>query len=109
VQFYRELLGMQVLTQQSPGVNLSAGNGFVGIYPAQPAASGSINHFCLGLKNFDADAALKRLTDRGLKANIRLRGDTKELYFDDPDNVRVQLQDTSYKGGVGVLGDKDPG
>jgi hypothetical protein len=33
-----------------------------------------------------------------------LRGDTKELYFNDPDNVRVQLQDATYKGGTGVLG-----
>jgi catechol 2,3-dioxygenase-like lactoylglutathione lyase family enzyme len=107
VRFYQDLLGMPVLTEQSPGINLSAGAGFVGIYPAQ-SASGSINHFCLGMENFDADATLKRLTDRGVKANIRLRGDTKELYFTDPDNVRVQLQDVKYKGGTGVLGDRDP-
>jgi catechol 2,3-dioxygenase-like lactoylglutathione lyase family enzyme len=108
VRFYQDLLGMPVLTQQSPGVNLNAGAGFVGIYPSPRAGSGSINHFCLGIENFDADATLKRLTDRGVKANIRLRGDTKELYFDDPDNIRVQLQDVKYKGGTGVLGDRDP-
>lgn len=108
VQFYRDLLGMNVLTEQPPGTNLNAGKGFLGIYPAPQGASGSINHFCLGMSNFDADATLKRLTDRGLQANIRLRGDTKELYFNDPDNVRVQLQDVKYKGGVGALGDRDP-
>jgi hypothetical protein len=37
-----------------------------------------------------------------------LRGDTKELYFTDADNVRVQLQATSYRGGTGPLGDRDP-
>lgn len=58
------------------------------------------------MKNFDADATLKELKDRGLQANIRLRGETKELYFNDPDNLRIQLQDVKYKGGVGVLGDK---
>jgi hypothetical protein len=51
---------------------------------------------------------LKKLTDRGLKGAIRLRGDTKELYFSDPDGIRVQLQDVSYRGGVGPLGDRDP-
>ena len=48
------------------------------------------------------------ITDRGIKANIRMRGETKELYFTDPDGVRVQLQDTKYIGGVGVLGDQRP-
>jgi catechol 2,3-dioxygenase-like lactoylglutathione lyase family enzyme len=105
VQFYQELLGMPVLTEQSPGMNLQAGTGFVGIYPSPRPAAGSINHFCLGMKNFDADTVLKQLTDRGLKARIRLRGDTKELYFEDPDNIRVQLQDIKYKGGTGPLGD----
>jgi len=60
------------------------------------------------MPNFDPDAVLKRLTDRGIRANIRLRGDTKELYFTDPDNISVQLQDAKYRGGVGVLGDRDP-
>jgi catechol 2,3-dioxygenase-like lactoylglutathione lyase family enzyme len=108
VQFYQGLLGLPVLTEQSPGINLQAGTGFVGIYPTQQPGAGSINHFCLGMENFDPDAMLKRLTDRGVQANIRLRGDTKELYFTDPDNVRVQLQDVKYKGGTGVLGDRDP-
>jgi glyoxylase I family protein len=108
VRFYQELLGMQVLTVQGAGINLAAGNGFLGIYPAPQAQSGSIHHFCLGMEDFDADAVLKHLTERGLQANIRMRGDTQELYFNDPDGVRVQLQDVTYKGGVGKLGDRDP-
>jgi catechol 2,3-dioxygenase-like lactoylglutathione lyase family enzyme len=107
-QFYQELFGMPVLTPQDPGVNLKAGTGFLGIYPAQGAAAG-IHHLCLGLENFDAGAVLKRLTDRGLNGNIRQRGDTRELYFTDRDNIRVQLQDVRYIGGVGPLGDRGPG
>jgi catechol 2,3-dioxygenase-like lactoylglutathione lyase family enzyme len=108
-EFYQGLFGMPVLTRQDPGINLNAGAGFVGIYPAQGGATtGSINHLCLGLDNFDADAVLKTLTDKGVKARIRLRGDTKELYLTDPDGISVQLQDVKYKGGVGPLGDRDP-
>jgi len=107
--FYQSLFDLPVLTRQDPGVNLNAGAGFLGIYPTQQGATtGSINHLCLGLENFDADAVLKTLLDRGVKARIRLRGDTKELYFTDPDGVSVQLQDVKYKGGVGPLGDRDP-
>jgi hypothetical protein len=29
---------------------------------------------------------------------------TPELYFTDPDNIRIQLQDVSYCGGSGRLG-----
>src|SRR5579864_2879161 len=107
VDFYQGLFGMPVLTNQAPGFNLKASGNFLGIYPAQTQATG-LNHICFGLDNFDADAVLKKLTDRGLKGNIRLRGDTKELYFTDPDNIRVQLQDVSYIGGVGPLGNREP-
>jgi catechol 2,3-dioxygenase-like lactoylglutathione lyase family enzyme len=107
VAFYQQLFGMPVLTPQEPGINLTAGVGFLGIYPAQGRAAG-INHVCFGIENFDADATLRMLLDQGLDASIRLRGDTKELYINAPDNVRVQLQDVRYRGGVGPLGDRDP-
>lgn len=107
VEFYQRLFGMPLLTPQDAGINLNAGSGFLGIYPAQGRTTG-INHACFGLDKFDADAVLRKLTDAGVNASIRLRGDTKELYFTDPDNVRVQLQDVSYRGGVGPLGDRDP-
>ena len=109
VTVYQVLCGLPILTRQDPGINLNCGSGFLGIYPLPANATASrIDHLCLGMPNFDADAVLKQLTDRGIKANIRMRGDTKELYFTDPDGIRVQLQDVKYKGGTGVLGDKDP-
>lgn len=107
VEFYQELFGMPVLTPQPPGFNLKAGTGFVGIYPARGEPTG-INHFCLSLDDFDADRVLKKLKNHGLNGSIRLRGDTKELMFTDPDNIRVQLQDVSYTGGVGPLGNRYP-
>lgn len=111
-QFYQDLFGLPLLTNQDPGVNLSTGSSFLGIYPMPANAQGgkgSINHLCLGVENFDADAVLETLTDRGIQARIRQRGDTKELYMTDPDGISVQLQDTRYVGGTGVLGDKKPG
>ena len=109
VAFYQDLFGLPILTRQDPGINLNCGTGFLGIYPLPANATASrIDHLCLGMPSFDADAVLKQLTDRGIKANIRMRGDTKELYFTDPDGIRVQLQDVKYRGGTGVLGDKDP-
>jgi catechol 2,3-dioxygenase-like lactoylglutathione lyase family enzyme len=107
-KFYQDIFAMPVLTRQDPGVNLDCGAGFLGIYPAPSGQPGSINHVCFALERFDADATLKTLTDRGVRARIRQRGDTKELYLTDPDGVSVQLQDVSYIGGTGPLGNQKP-
>jgi catechol 2,3-dioxygenase-like lactoylglutathione lyase family enzyme len=105
-QFYQDTFGLGVLTNQDAGVNLSTGAGFLGIYPAPSGQKASINHLCLGVERFDADTVLKALTDRGIQSRIRQRGDTKELYLTDPDGISVQLQDVSYVGGTGLLGNK---
>lgn len=108
--FYQSLLGLSVLTPQADGVNLATGgSSFLGLYPADAGAAASIDHFCLGVDGFDADAVSAALAAKGVTASIRQRGDTKELYFTDPDGVRVQLQDPHYIGGVGPRGDRRPG
>ena len=62
-------------------------------------------HVGLGVQGFDADAVLERLAEHGVTAHLRLRGGvTKEVLVDAPDGVRLQLQDVSYCGGGGVLG-----
>ena len=106
VEFYQRMFGLDVLTLQDPGVNLRVGASFLGIYPARDEPS--INHVCLGLENFNAEAVLKKLGDAGVNGRIRQRGDTKELYFTDPDNLSIQLQDTRYIGGTGELGNGRP-
>jgi catechol 2,3-dioxygenase-like lactoylglutathione lyase family enzyme len=105
-QFYQDVFALPLLTTQDPGVNLSTGSGFLGIYPAPNGQKGSINHLCLAIDDFDAGTVLKTLTGRGIQARIRQRGDTNELYMTDPDGISVQIQDSRYIGGTGVLGDK---
>lgn len=106
--FYQNLFGMPVRTHQGRGVNLSSGDGFIGLYPAPNGGPGRIDHFCLGLERFDAETTKRKLVDAGIDAAISQRGDTKELYFTDPDGIDVQLQDVRYRGGVGPIGDRNP-
>jgi catechol 2,3-dioxygenase-like lactoylglutathione lyase family enzyme len=98
VKFYQDLLGLPVMSKQDNGINLAAGSSFVGIYQVGANAKPHINHFCLGVERFDADRAMKVCADHGVKGRIRMRGDVKEFYFPDPDNISVQLQDVTYRG-----------
>ncbi|HZR23732.1 MAG TPA: VOC family protein [Vicinamibacterales bacterium] len=102
------------------------GGGRAGAAP-RPA---SINHFCFNLEGFNVEAIQKKLesygiTPRGegvtgpvgpMKHYISMRMEnrggakegTPELYFTDPDGILVQLQDVSYCGGSGYLGNSCP-
>ena len=64
-------------------------------------------HVGLGVEGFDPDAVMEGLAEHGVTAHLRLRaGVTKEVLVDAPDGVRLQLQDVSYCGGGGVLGNE---
>jgi hypothetical protein len=83
------------------GINLGLGTSFFGLYKL--ANPGTVNHFCIGVDDFDPDAISARLTARGIKsrvdrnpANRTSGGD--QLYFTDPDNTNVQLGANGYQG-----------
>ena len=107
-EFYQKLFGMPVLTRQGEGVNLRAGAGFVGLYPLVDGVP-RIHHICISIDGFEATRVLPTLREQKLSSSIVPRGDTEELYFVDPDGITIQIQDTKYRGGVGRLGDRDPG
>ena len=106
VAFYQGTLGLEVLSRQADGTNLAAGpdGQFVGIYGGRSEAA-SIDHFCLGVENFDHERVVDALAKRGVEARVRMREDTTpEIYFQDPNGISVQLQDVGYCGGGGPLG-----
>lgn len=115
VAFYQRIFGMPLRTYQGTEADWSAdtipvlaiGDGPQFIAFGRGAAP-SINHFCLGMEGFDAGEVVKTLADQGVEAGVRMRADSdppaEELTFRDPDGIRVQVQDVSYCGGSGVLG-----
>ncbi len=113
VEFYQRLFGMPVQAMQGSTVLLGIGGGpsFIAFGGGSTAKPG-INHFCLGVAGFNVDRIMKTLADLGVKGRVRIRGEAQgggpegcpELYFEDPDKISVQLQDVSYCGGSGVLG-----
>jgi catechol 2,3-dioxygenase-like lactoylglutathione lyase family enzyme len=135
VAFYQEVFGAPIQAYQGPTPAYGIGPGvhflmFAGGGPgrggAQPAAS-RIDHACMSMTGFDPAAVTKTLVGYGLKEQpnasrdplvtyISLRmpnrggaeGGTPELYLTDPDGLAIQLQDVTYCGGGGFLGDQCP-
>jgi catechol 2,3-dioxygenase-like lactoylglutathione lyase family enzyme len=131
-EFYQSLFGLGIRARQGASLGLGVGPtvGFVmftgggGRGGATPRP-GSIGHVCMSMEKFVPDDVLKALTSYGIAARgegrgavgpmkhyISLRmpdrggapGGTPELYFTDPDGLLIQLQDVSYCGGNGFLG-----
>jgi len=89
-----------------------------------------VNHVCFTIENFDPNRVMGILIGKGLQpieygnpalikpqtCRVRLRQranngggptspiGTPELYFNDPDNIPIQIQDVKYCGGSGALG-----
>jgi catechol 2,3-dioxygenase-like lactoylglutathione lyase family enzyme len=100
--FYGTLLGLKVVSRPgNGGINLGLSDGFLGVYKL--ANPGSVNHFCIGVDNFDPDAMAAKLRGMGLQATVdrnpanRTSGGD-QLYFNDPDGTRVQLGPNGYQG-----------
>jgi len=131
-EFHTSLFGLQFQAYQGPSAPVIGVGDRVqflmytgGNEAGPPAQAGRIDHVCLGMENFVVDEARSRLDSFGLTPRespdvtppmahwVSMRmpnrggadGGTPELYFSDPDGIRVQLQDPSYCGGTGYLGD----
>lgn len=130
-RYYQEIFGLSVQAYQGPNspVNgIGDGNQFVmyaGPFPGGEAAPANLHHGCFNMEGFDVDAILAKLSDYGLTAQgeraigpmmhyVSRRqperggavGGTPELYFTDPDGILMQLQDITYCGGGGYLGNE---
>jgi len=130
-RFYQQTFGLEVQAYQGPGspvTGIGDGHQFV-MYaggPSERPTPATIHHGSFNMRDFDVDRVLATLTEYGLRDRgdsrttgplmhyISLRmperggaeGGTPELYFTDPDGILLQLQDLSYCGGGGYLGNE---
>ena len=100
--FYSKLLGLKVVSRPgNGGINLGLDDGFLGLYKL--ANPGSVNHICIGVDDFDPERIAAKLKALGVNATIdrnpanRTSGGD-QLYFNGPDNCRIQLGANGYQG-----------
>jgi catechol 2,3-dioxygenase-like lactoylglutathione lyase family enzyme len=123
LDFYQGLFGMPVQARQGSTVLLRVGSGpqFLALKATEDGAKPGYSHFGISVNGFNAEQVLKNLIAHGvvqsdkpvpMTARIQMRGPeeggaregTRELFLRDPGGIVVQLQDTSYCGGAGWLG-----
>ena len=100
--FYSKLLGLKVVSRPgNGGINLGLDTGFLGLYKL--ANPGSVNHICIGVDDYDPERIAAKLKTLGVNATIdrnpanRTSGGD-QLYFNGPDNCRIQLGANGYQG-----------
>ena len=130
--FYRGLFGLPVQVHQgeTPLYRVGSDRQVLAmtqnsrVNGATPGTPG-IAHVCFSMEGFHPDRVLKTLAEYGVKQRsasaqagpltsyvvMRMedrggaKGGTPELYVTDPDGITLQLQDVSYCGGSGYLGE----
>ena len=101
-EFYQTMLGLDVVSRPgNGGINLGLGSSFLGLYNLPN--SGSVNHFCIGVDDYDAARLSETLAETGVEARISTNplGRTSggdQLYFNDPDGTVVQLSANGFQG-----------
>jgi catechol 2,3-dioxygenase-like lactoylglutathione lyase family enzyme len=133
LEFYQGLFGMPIQARQGSAVLLRIGSGpqYLALVPASGDAKPGFSHFGLSVDHFNPEQVIKTLADYGvtesksdsdglsggaMKVRRKMRGPeaggarggTPDLFLGDPDGIVIQLQDSSYCGGAGALGNICP-
>ncbi|MEQ1855108.1 MAG: VOC family protein [Longimicrobiales bacterium] len=127
--FYRRVFGFDIQAYQAASPLLGVGPGpdflmFIAAGGRGAPAPARVNHVSLALPNFTVAGVQAALERHGIRprpdggtgpllhwVSMRMpnrggaEGGTPELYFSDPDGLSIQLQDPTYCGGGGYLGE----
>jgi catechol 2,3-dioxygenase-like lactoylglutathione lyase family enzyme len=122
LNWYQGLFGLPIVARQGNTVVMRIGDGpqFMAINGTASQKPG-YSHYGLSVDNFNADSFLGSLRELGftksdtpgpMQVSVRSRGSdlggasegTAEVFIGDSDGLVVQVQDSSYCGGAGALG-----
>ncbi len=128
--FYRRVFGFDIQAYQAASPLLGVGPGpdflmFIASGGRGGPAPARVNHVSLALPGFTVEGVQRALEAHGIRPRPEAGGTgpllhwvsmrmpnrggapegTPELYFSDPDGLSIQLQDPSYCGGGGYLGE----
>lgn len=88
VDFYQKIFGLTVVGEDKPNeiVRLGMGRAIVSLHHKSP--TGIVDHFALGVENFNKDAVTKILKERGITTDENLDAG---FHIKDPEGMSVQI------------------
>jgi lactoylglutathione lyase len=89
--FYQKLFGLPVLHEAEDNCFLGLGNNFQTLFKNEKPG---LDHYCIAIQNFNADAVMEELKHDGLKPRRPTGSD--RIYFPDPDGLEVQLSSVDH-------------
>ena len=89
--FYQKHLGLPVIHESETNCFLGLGKNFLTLFQNP---NPGLDHYCIAIENFKADAVMEELKRQGLNPN-RPSG-TDRVYFPDPDGLTVQLSSVDH-------------
>lgn len=82
--WYRKHLGLTVRSESEHNCFMGCGDHFLALFRNKVPG---LNHYCYSIKDYDPTRAVNTLKDAGLKP----RRTANRVYFDDPDQITVQV------------------
>ena len=88
IDFYRHVFGLSVVSEDKNNeiVRLGITKTLVSLHHKSP--TGMVDHFAIGVENFNKDAVTRELSGLGLTPHENIE---YGFYVDDPDGVHVQI------------------
>ena len=100
--YYSKLFDVKIVSRPgNGGLNMGLGDGFLGLYKL--ANPGTVNHICIGVDNYDADALAAKCKQMGITATVNRDPNSRtsggdQLYIQAFDNQRLQISGHGYQG-----------
>jgi catechol 2,3-dioxygenase-like lactoylglutathione lyase family enzyme len=88
IAFYQKMFGLSVLSEDKPNeiVRLGAGKVLVSLHHKTP--TGLVDHFAIGVENFNKEAVTRQLQQRGANPEENLDAG---FHIKDPEGISVQI------------------
>jgi len=88
--FYQKHFGLPVVRESENSCFLDLGPHFLALFRS---SAWGMNHYCIAIDGYDADAVVETLKSEGLKS----RRSGNRVYFHDPDGIEVQVSRVDHE------------
>ena len=91
VEWYQELMGLNVLQRGTTSAFLGLGENFLALF--QRPSGGGADHFCFSVEDYEPDAVKAKLAMHGIESTRR----EDRIYFKDLNGLTVQVSGESHQ------------